>query len=253
MKRIENICYVQRDNEPLCLDLYLPDESVFDVFVYFHGGGLERGHKANATVNVIAPWLAAHGIAVAAADYRKYPNAKYPDFVRDAAAAVHWISCHIGEYGGCKRLFVGGSSAGAYLSMMLCFDARWYGECGAFPIPVSGYFHDAGQPTAHFNVLRERGIDPRRVIVDDTAPLYHISDKRDYPPMMFAVADDDMKCRFEQIQLVLATLRHFGYDERKLSYRLMQGRHCSYNRTIDENGGAVFGKMIKEWIEACQA
>ena len=248
MKLLENICYAQRGSEQLCLDLYLPDERVFDVFVYFHGGGLERGHKGNAAVKTIAPWLAAHGIAVAAADYRKYPCAAYPDFVRDAAAAVHWISCHIGAYGTCKRLFVGGSSAGAYLSMMLCFDTRWYGECGEFSIPVVGYFHDAGQPTAHFNVLRERGIDSRRVIVDDTAPLYHISDAQAYPPMMLVVADDDMPSRFEQIQLVRAALRHFGYDESKLTYRLMHGKHCSYNTRVDELGDSVLGKMVFEWV-----
>ena len=251
MKKLENICYVQRAGLSLCLDLYLPDAESFDVFVYFHGGGLEAGHKANAAVAVFAPWLAAHGVAVASCDYRKYPGAKYPDFVRDSAAAVHWISSNIGTYGTCKRLFVGGSSAGAYLSMMLCFDARWYRECGEFPIPVSGYFHDAGQPTAHFNVLRERGVDARRVIVDESAPLYHISDGTEYPPMMLVVADDDMQGRFAQTQLVMATLRHFGYDEAKLSYRLMHGKHCSYNKQVDENGDAVLGKMIWEWIGAC--
>ena len=197
MKRIENIIYGTE-----ALDLYLPDEGAFDLFIYFHGGGFEAGDKSGKETALCAPYLTDNGIALASCNYRMYPNATYPDFVRDAAAAVHWLSHHIKEYGICRRIFVGGSSAGGYLSMMLCFDGRWYAECGTLGMPVSGYFHDAGQPTCHFNVLRERGIDGRRVMIDDSAPLYHIGAAEEYPPMMLIVSDNDMKNRFEQIELV---------------------------------------------------
>ena len=223
MKLLENISYQDGQH----LDLYFPDATQFDLFVYFHGGGLKSGHKADETAKLIAPFLAEHGVAVASCNYRMYPDAKYPDFVRDAASAVHWLSQHVGDYGKCARIFVGGSSAGGYLSMMLCFDSKWYAEKGEFPVPVCGYFHDAGQPTCHFNVLRERGIDSRRVIIDDSAPLYHIGTAEEYPPMAFVVSDNDMKNRFEQTQLVLSTLRHFGYDQSKIFYHLMHGTHCA--------------------------
>ena len=245
MKLLENISYQDGQH----LDLYLPDTTQFDLFVYFHGGGLKSGHKADETAKLIAPFLAEHGVAVASCNYRMYPDAKYPDFVRDAASAVHWLSQHVGDYGKCERIFVGGSSAGGYLSMMLCFDGRWYAEKGDFPVPVCGYFHDAGQPTCHFNVLRERGIDSRRVIIDDSAPLYHIGTAEEYPPMAFVVSDNDMKNRFEQTQLVLSTLRHFGYDQSKIFYHLMHGTHCAHGFAVDDAGDSVLGKMILEFIE----
>lgn len=245
MKLLENISYQDGQH----LDLYLPDTTQFDLFVYFHGGGLKSGHKADETAKLIAPFLAEHGVAVASCNYRMYPDAKYPDFVRDAASAVHWLSQHVGDYGKCERIFVGGSSAGGYLSMMLCFDGRWYAEKGDFPVPVCGYFHDAGQPTCHFNVLRERGIDSRRVIIDDSAPLYHIGTAEEYPPMAFVVSDNDMKNRFEQTQLVLSTLRHFGYDQSKIFYHLMHGTHCAHGFKVDDAGDSVLGKMILEFIE----
>ena len=245
MKLLENISYQDGQH----LDLYLPDTTQFDLFVYFHGGGLKSGHKADETAKLIAPFLAEHGVAVASCNYRMYPDAKYPDFVRDAASAVHWLSRHVGDYGKCERIFVGGSSAGGYLSMMLCFDGRWYAEKGEFPVPVCGYFHDAGQPTCHFNVLRERGIDSRRVIIDDSAPLYHIGTAEEYPPMAFVVSDNDMKNRFEQTQLVLSTLRHFGYDQSKIFYHLMHGTHCAHGFAVDDAGDSVLGKMILEFIE----
>ena len=245
MKTFENIIYGAQ-----ALDLYLPDTNEFDLFVYFHGGGLEAGDKTAVPTQLCAPYLTERGIALASCNYRMYPDAKYPDFVRDAAAAVYWLSHHINEYGNCRRIFVGGSSAGGYLSMMLCFDGRWYAECGVLGMPISGYFHDAGQPTCHFNVLRERGIDSRRVIIDDSAPLYHIGAAESYPPMMLIVSDNDMKNRFEQIELVRSTLRHFGYDEDKIFYRLMHGKHCAYCKTADENGEPVLGKLILDFIQS---
>ena len=243
MKTIENIRY-----GAAFLDLYLPDEDAFDLFIYFHGGGLEAGDKAASATALSSPYLAARGIAVASCNYRMYPDAKYPDFVEDAAAAVCFLTRHIDEYGTCRRVFVGGSSAGGFLSMMLCFDPRWYAAAGGTALPIAGYFHDAGQPTCHYNVLRERGIDPRRVMVDDSAPLYHVCGA-EYPPMCFIVSDNDMKGRFEQTQVMLATLRHFGYPEEKLSYRLMHGKHCAYCKAVDEQGDPVLGKMILEFIQ----
>jgi acetyl esterase/lipase len=31
------------------------------------------------------------GIAVVAANYRMYPDAKFPEFIRDCASAVAWV------------------------------------------------------------------------------------------------------------------------------------------------------------------
>ncbi len=45
MKKINNIFYTENNTLRQMLDLYLPDYPSFPVFVYFHGGGLERGSK----------------------------------------------------------------------------------------------------------------------------------------------------------------------------------------------------------------
>ena len=132
--------------------------------------------------------------------------------------------------------------------MMLCFDPMWYAAYGVRPAQIAGYIHDAGQPTCHFNVLKERGIDSRRVIIDNSAPLYHIGNGTKYPPMLFIVSDNDMKNRYEQTQLVLGTLKHFKYDESKIFYRLMHGKHCEYNNMLDENGHSVLGTLVAEFI-----
>ena len=229
------------------LDVYLPETETFSVFVFFHGGGLKRGDKSSA--EIAAAYLTQYGYALVSANYRMYPDATYPDFICDAAEAVAWTKKHIGEYGSCKNLYVGGSSAGAYLSMMLCFDPQWLGAHGMTPMEIDGFVHAAGQPTAHFNVLEASGVDPRRVIVDETAPIWHIGLAEQYPPMLFLVSDDEMENRPEQTQLVISTLRHFRYDMEKVELQVMHGGwHTFYIRALDDNGISVFGQACRSFF-----
>lgn len=245
MKTITDIVYNEYSQ---ALDLYLPESDRFDaVFLYFHGGGLEKGHKG---CHAFVPYLVEHNIAVASANYRMYPNAQFPDFIEDSADAVAWVKNHINDYAHCDKLFIGGSSAGGYITMMLCFDERYLGKHGIKPTDLTGYVHDAGQPTAHFNVLREKGLDTRRIIVDETAPLYFIGlNGNDCSPMIFLVSDNDIKNRLEQTMLVLSTMKHFEYDMSMVDHMVLHGGHCHQIKEIDENGDNVFGKIILDFIK----
>ena len=242
MNLISNICYGKAKHPEQYLDIYLPDKDSFKVFVYMHGGGIEAGDKSS--MNEVGEYVASQGIAFVSINYRMYPQAVYPQFIFDSAEAVAWIHNNIGEYGNSEGIYIGGSSAGGYISMMLCFDSKYLAPYKIPECVIKGYIHDAGQPTTHFNVLRERGIDSRRVIVDEAAPLFHIGKAINYPPMMFIVSDNDMKNRYEQTQLTISTLKHFGYDERKIYYRLMRGTHCHYSET--EELGEIICEFIKE-------
>lgn len=245
MKTYRDIAYGKLDEQKL--DIYCPDEGNYPVFLYFHGGGIEAGKKSGDEIERIARYLTDRGIGFASADYRMYPTAVYPEFIRDAAMATAWTKEHIAKYGGNGEIYVGGSSAGGYLSMMLCFDKKYLAPYKMKPADLTGFIHDAGQPTTHFNVLRERGIDSRRVIVDEAAPLYHICAEGEYPRMLFIVSDHDMPGRYEQTRLVLATLKDFG----KSAYDIieMHGTHCAYVKAVDENGDSVFGKMVFDYIK----
>lgn len=245
MRSVADIVY--SENTPERLDLHLPDSDTFPVFVYFHGGGFTGGDKGRHPV--FYEYMTSRGIAVASVNYRMYPSAQYPDFIVDCAAAVAWVAHNIGSYGNCTGVFVGGSSAGGYASQLLCFDESWLTAAGVDPDGLAGFVHDAGQPTAHFKVLKERGIDPRRVIVDETAPLYHVKDGRNYPPMLVIVSDEDMENRYEQTMLLISTLGHFGYKD-KVEFKLMHGKHCRYLDAVDENGVSVFGQTVAPFIES---
>lgn len=228
-------------------DIYLPDAASFPVFVYLHGGGFEAGSRKSG--EIAARYLCEHGVAVVSPDYRMYPSAVYPEYLRDCAAAVAWTFSHIREYGGDGRLFVGGSSAGGYASMMLCFDRRWLAPYRLPENAVTGYFHDAGQPTTHFNILRERGLDSRRVVVDEAAPLFHVSPDGTYPPMHFVVSDGDIPCRYEQTRLMIETMRYLGCDMSSVTYELRHGGHCHYMKQLDSNGESCLGQMILSFVK----
>ena len=157
------------------------------------------------------------------------------------------LSKNIGKYGKIKGIYVGGSSAGGYISQMLCFDKTWLSKHEIKPTDIAGFIHDAGQPTCHFNVLHERGLDTRRVIIDESAPLYHVGESEQYPPMLIIVSDNDMQNRYEQTMLLVSTLKHFGHCE-NVQLKVMNGKHCGYLRRTDENGDSILGKIVTEFI-----
>ena len=231
----------------LYVDLFLPESEEFDLFIYIHGGGLAELSRKN--VDVFAKTLAEKNIATASVEYSMYPKAKFPDFIEDCAEAVAWVFKHIKEYGECKGIYAGGSSAGGYISMMLQFDKKYLQKHGIDPTDLAGYIHDAGQPTAHFNVLKERGIDSRRVIIDNSAPLFHIGNGTKYPPMLIIVSDNDMQNRYEQTMLVMSTLKHFGQGD-VATLKLMHGTHTEYLKIFNEDGTNVFANLVEEYINA---
>ena len=232
-----------KDN--LYIDLHLPESDTFDLFIYFHGGGLCAGNRKGT--EIFAEDLAKRNIATASVEYRMYPDAKFPDFIIDCADAVRWLKDNISKWGKCNRIFVGGSSAGGYISMMLCFDSRFLRGVGIEPADIDGYIHDAGQPTSHFNVLKEMGKDSRRVIADETAPMYFVGTSEKYAPMLFIVSDDDMFGRYEQTMLMINVLEHFGHKD-KVYLSVQNGTHCSYVEKTDENGESRYANIIIPFV-----
>ena len=243
MNSLLNICYSPEKHQ--YLDIHLPKNNIFPVLVYFHGGGLESGDKSED--KIFYDYMNKQGIAIVTANYRMYPHAKYPDFLTDAAEAVAWVFKNINSYGKSSGIFIGGSSAGGYISQMLCFDESWLGKHNIKPNDISGFIHDAGQPTCHFNVLRERGMDTRRVIIDDSSSLYHIVSNKKYPPMYIIVSDNDMENRYEQTMLLISTLKHCGY-EKNIELNVMHGTHCEYINKLNEKGESILGQIESKFI-----
>lgn len=249
MRKIEGLIYDPTYPEDCLVDLWLPEtEEAVPLFLYFHGGGLESGKRTDAP---LTDMVTKYGIAVATADYRMYPKAKYPEYLVDAAKCIRFLQdCEEVNF---TQLFVGGSSAGGYISMMLCFAPQFLADVGMTPTDIAGYVHDAGQPTVHFNVLRERGMDSRSIRVDEACPLYYADrtpDPAQVPPMIFFYADNDMPCRPEQTEMFYATLKYLRYPMDRIQIKRFDGfTHCGYNNAKYEDGRNILSAESAAFIQ----
>lgn len=121
------------------LDVYSPGgkQGAAPVIVYVHGGGWTSGSKD--LYRFVGETLAGRGYLTVMADYRLYPEVRFPAFVEDAARAVAWTRAHAGGFGGdSKRIFLMGHSAGAHIVMLLALDAHYLHDAGMEASELSG-------------------------------------------------------------------------------------------------------------------
>ncbi|MFI2207086.1 alpha/beta hydrolase [Streptomyces sp. NPDC020192] len=108
--------------QPLRARLYQPGgrSGPGPLLVWFHGGGWVIG--SIDSYDAVLRFLAHHsGTAILSVDYRLAPEHPHPAAWHDALAAFAWAREHAGELDADpSRIAVGGDSAGAHLSAVLC-------------------------------------------------------------------------------------------------------------------------------------
>lgn len=115
------------------LDVYRPRNAVgLPVIVFFYGGSWQSGNKR--LYRFVGAALARRGYVAVIADYRLYPEVRYPQFLEDGARAVRWAKDNAACFGGDPdKMFLMGHSAGAYIAAMLALDSRWLDAVGITP------------------------------------------------------------------------------------------------------------------------
>ena len=114
----------------LGLDVYTPTNvQNAPVIVFFYGGRWTSGSKD--AYKFVGQALTAQGFVAVIADYRKYPQVRFPAFVQDGARAVKWTHDNISRYGGDpNKLFVMGHDAGAHIAAMLALNEAYLKAVG---------------------------------------------------------------------------------------------------------------------------
>jgi acetyl esterase/lipase len=115
--RIRNLAYGGGPRRNL--DVYHRRDRPTDapVVLHFHGGGFHSGSKGREARPLIGH-LVSRGMVCVSANYRLRPHVEYDEQLADARAAIEWVRSHAEKYGGDPtRIFLVGSSAGAYLSV----------------------------------------------------------------------------------------------------------------------------------------
>lgn len=193
------------------LDLYRPtDTKNFPTIVYFHGGGLVGGERN------IPPSLKNHGWAVASASYRLHPHVSHPTYIEDAAAAVAWVKQNIAARGGDPdRIVAAGTSAGAYLALMIGLDKKYLARHNIDADSLRAILPMTGQMITHQAVRKEQGITPfdLRPTIDEFAPLYHI--RKTAPPILCTTGDWhlDLLCRAYENAYFVAMMKLIGHPD----------------------------------------
>ena len=196
--------------KPQCrLDVFVPpDAEKLPVLVWFHGGGLTGGQKE------VPKFLKKERIVLVAAGYRLSPKAKFPEFLEDVAAVTAWAFANIECYGGdAKRIFIGGHSAGGYLSAMIGMDSRWLKPYELTPNDLAGLVLLSAQVTTHFHVKEILQYPGHRLlpVIDENAPLHHVSPE--LPPIVLVLGDRKIEwpVRVEENELMAVTLQKMGH------------------------------------------
>jgi acetyl esterase/lipase len=159
------------------------------VVVFFYGGSWSMGQRDE--YRFVAQTLTRHGATVVIPDYRIYPDAVFPAFMDDAAAAVAWTHRHIAEYGGDpKKLYLLGHSAGAHIATLLALDPRYLAAQGLDSTIIAGV--DAMSAPTDFAATLEpkyRPVFVDRATLDLAQPLRYA--RGDAPPMLLQHGADD--------------------------------------------------------------
>jgi len=189
-------------------DVYRPLGSApaagWPMVVFFYGGSWNTG--ARADYRFVGEALASRGVLTLIADYRLYPEVRYPDFLDDSALAVAHALEQAGPLGADpRRIFVMGHSAGAYNAAMVAIDARWLARTKHAPRELAGFIGLAGP----YDFLPTGNRDAQPVFFHpnyptDSQPVQHV--QRGAPPVFLGYAASDSLVRPEKNTLPLAAL-----------------------------------------------
>lgn len=174
------------------LDIYAPSAKKpgpTPVVLFFYGGSWNSGERND--YRFVGEALASKGYVAVIADYRLYPEVRYPDFLKDGAHAFAWVHQHIAVYGGDpEHMFVMGHSAGAYNAAMLALDPRLLAEVNLSTSDMRGWIGLAGP----YDFLPIENPDVRPVFFHpnsppDSQPIHHITASA--PPTLLIAAQKD--------------------------------------------------------------
>ncbi|MBU1378564.1 MAG: alpha/beta hydrolase [Alphaproteobacteria bacterium] len=173
------------------LDVYAPPgaKGQAPVAVFFYGGSWDSGRRQD--YGWVGRAMASRGFVTIVADYRIYPEVRYPVFLTDGAQAVKWAQDHAREYGGDPdRIVLAGHSAGAYNAVMLGLDGRYLRAAGVDPRKIKAVAGVAGP----YDFLPFDDPIAKRIFgkTDDppaTQPMAYVT--KDSPAAFLATGDAD--------------------------------------------------------------
>jgi acetyl esterase/lipase len=193
----------------LKLDVYRPAATRADapIVLFYYGGSWRNGQRG--WYRFVGNSFARLGAITVIADYRTYPEAPFPLFMDDAAAAVAWVDGNRERLGSSGPLLLAGHSAGAHIAALLATDPSHLRRRGLDPAQIDGVIGLAGP----YDFLPIESRKVRQVFVDDAGaqaaqPVRHVSTAA--PPFLLVHGLDDDLVWPQNSRSMTAALRAAG-------------------------------------------
>jgi acetyl esterase/lipase len=200
------------------LDIYRPasGDKGGPIAMFIYGGGWRSGDRA--TYGFVGAAFASRGITTVIADYRLFPDVKFPAFVEDAARAYAWVSANLTSGAGKRRpIVLVGHSAGAYIAAMLALDERFLTAAGAAQRPA-GLIGLAGpyafDPTTYPTTAEI--FTPAAANADAARPVALV--RQGAPPTLLMHGLSDETVQLYNTRDLTVALQAVGTDVRKIEY-----------------------------------
>ena len=228
--------------------------------LYFHGGGYVFGEAES--MEDAANVYNAQGYRFCSVGFREAPFHKFPamvgDAFRGAMAALDWME---GRGISCRRIAIGGTSAGGHLAALLCY-APWLQEAFGFPaervaacISIAGVADAADllvKPFPTYAAWRTqvdlaadgKSRDAMRRAVARFSPVDIVEGKAgesaipDVPLFVVHGREDTLSPYASQVRFVEALRKANGEDS--VEFLTLEGRHWQHmNTTVTMHKEAV--------------
>lgn len=233
------------DPNLLSLDVYAPATgNNYPIIVMVHGGGWQRGDKANP--NVIANkvhYFVGKGFVFVSINYRLSPMVKHPAHVQDVAKALAWTYKNISRYSGnSDRIYLMGHSSGAHLAALVATDQRYLqaiGENlqilkGVILLDGAGYdiprlMREHNRPAFYVEAF---GSDER--VWQDASPVAHVAAGKGIPPFLIFYTP---RARAQMLtESLRESLTHAGIPVR---IKMVNKSHGQINREVGQSDDDV--------------
>lgn len=208
----ENVAY---GNDPRQrMDIYWPAMRKWrraPVVVFVYGGSWHSGRRED--YGFVGTALARQGFIAVIPDYRIYPHAIFPVFVKDVARAVATVSHKIAKR---RPVILIGHSAGAEIAALIALDPRYLKADGIDVCRrIAGFVGLAGP--YDFKPPRELywRIFPQ-ALLEESRPINFA--KGHHPPSLLISGTSDLVVSAKETEMLAAALRRSGNEVRTALY-----------------------------------
>ena len=221
-KVTRDVAYAEPKSERQTLDVYAPPDAKNRPIVFWiHGGGWQRGDKAEVQAKPQA--FVDQGFVFVSTNYRFVPHVTIQQMAGDVAKSLRWVHDHAKDHGGNpEAVFVMGHSAGAQLAALVCTDEHYLKAEGLSLsivkgcVPVDGDTYDVPLQIAtveerRANIYRQKFGD--EASQKELSPVTHVATGKKIPPFLILHVAEHPETKL-QSQRLAAALEKVGISAR---------------------------------------